>query len=60
MDLIRAVRLGLTAEAGSVGLRYRTLLVLAGTEPLYADVCKKCGSVARFYVRETDRNWLME
>jgi hypothetical protein len=57
VELIRGVRLGLTGE---VGLKYRTLLVLVGTEPLYADVCKECGSVARFYVRETDRNWLME
>src|SRR5262245_27356536 len=55
VDLIRGVRLGLTAEAGSVGLKYRTLLVLVGTEPVYADVCKACGSVARSYVRETDR-----
>jgi hypothetical protein len=47
-------------EGGSVGLKYRTLLVLVGTEPLYADVCKGRGSVARFYVRDTDRNWLME
>jgi hypothetical protein len=60
VELIRGVRLGLTAGAGSVGLKYRTLLVLVRTEPLYADVCKGCGSVARFYVRETDRNWLME
>jgi hypothetical protein len=60
VDLIRGVRLGLTSEAGSVGLKYRMLLLIVGTEPLYADVCKACGSVARFYVRGTDRNWLME
>jgi hypothetical protein len=60
VDLIRGVRLGLTTEVGRVGLKYRTLLVLEGTEPLYADVCKECGSVARFYVRETDRPWLIE
>jgi hypothetical protein len=57
-ELIRAVRLGPAAEAGSIGPQYRTLLVLVGTEPLYADLCKSCGSVARLYVRETDRNWL--
>jgi hypothetical protein len=28
-----------------------------GTEKLYADLCKGCGTVSRFYVRETDRNW---
>jgi hypothetical protein len=57
-DLLRAVRLGLTAEGGSVGLQYRTLLVFTGTEPLYADLCRACGSVARLYVRQTERPWI--
>src|SRR5262249_14649192 len=41
-DLVRAVKLGQLAEAGSIGLRFRTLLVFVGTEPLYADLCKRC------------------
>jgi len=57
-NLIRGVPLGLTATAGDVGLQHRTLLVVVGTEPLLADLCKACGSVARLYVRETGRNWL--
>jgi hypothetical protein len=59
VDLVRGVTLSQPAEAGSVGLQYRTLLVLVATETLYADLCKACGSVARLYVRETDRNWVL-
>jgi hypothetical protein len=58
LDLIRAVKLGLTGTAGNVGLDYQTLLVLVGTEPLYADLCKACGSVARLYVGHTERPWI--
>jgi hypothetical protein len=57
-DLVRAVRLGQAAEAGSVGLKYRTLLILVGTESLYADLCKACGSVVRLYVHEVERTWI--
>ncbi|SRR5258707_1203120 len=56
-DLVRAVKLG-QGEGGSVGLQYRTLLILVGTEILYADLCKGCGSVARLYVQETEREWI--
>jgi hypothetical protein len=59
-ELIRAVSLGLTAETGNVGLKYRALLVFGGTEPVYADVCKGCGSLTRLYVRETERNWIVD
>jgi hypothetical protein len=57
-DLIRAVKLSQSAEAGSVGLQYRSLLVLVGTETVYADLCRKCGSIVRLYVQETERNWI--
>jgi len=59
-DLVRAVTLSQSSEAGSVGLQYRTFLVLVGTETLYADLCKACGSIARLYVRQTERNWITE
>jgi hypothetical protein len=57
-DLVRAVKMSQPAEAGSIGLEYRTLLVIVATETLYADLCKACGTVVRLYVRETDRNWV--
>lgn len=57
-ELIRAVNLGLTAEAGSTGLKYRTFLIFTGTEPVLADLCKGCGTLARMYVQVADREWV--
>jgi hypothetical protein len=57
-DIVSGVRLGITAEAGRIGLEYRTALILVGTEPLLADICSACGSVVRLRVRNTKRNWL--
>jgi len=55
-DLVRDIHIGLTAEVGSVGLSYKKLL--HGTEPVYADLCKSCGSIVRLHVHKTDRNWI--
>jgi hypothetical protein len=48
------------AEVGQVGLKYRMALVLVGTEPLHADLCSSCGTILRFYVKDTDKNWLRD
>jgi hypothetical protein len=40
-----------------VGLVYRTIGFLTSTEPLFADLCSDCGTISRFFVRNTDRNW---
>jgi hypothetical protein len=60
VELIRALRLGQSNEVGDIGPSYRTLLVFTLAEPLYADLCKTCGSVARLYIQETDRDWIKE
>jgi hypothetical protein len=57
-DLVRAVKLSQPAEAGSIGLRYWRWLIFGGTETLYVDLCKTCGSVARLYVHEVERHWI--
>jgi hypothetical protein len=57
-ELVQAVRLSQPAETGDIGLQYRMALVLVATETLYADLCKACGTVTRFYVREPDRKWI--
>ena len=49
-----------TAETGHIGLSYKALAILRGTEQLYADLCKQCGTVVRFYVRETDKPWMQD
>lgn len=57
-EFVRAVRLKQPHEVGDIGLRFRRAWILVGTETLYADLCKACGTVARFYVKTTDRDWI--
>jgi hypothetical protein len=59
-SLVRGIELGLTAEAGQVGLKHRMALELVGTEPLHADLCSSCGTILRFYVKDTGKNWLRD
>lgn len=46
-----------TAEPGGVGLKYHSKFIFDGVEPLYADLCKDCGSIIRLYVKNVNRNW---
>lgn len=55
-NLIRNVKIGLTAETGSVGPKYGSFIV--GTEPMYADICGQCGSITRFHINEVDKKWI--
>jgi hypothetical protein len=59
-DFAAGVCVSLTGAGGSVGLTYRAGTVFRVTEPLYADVCRQCGTVARFSVREKDKPWLSD
>lgn len=52
------LKLGQAAEVGSIGPRYRTNFLVIGTEPMFVDLCRACGTVLRLYVKETNRNWL--
>jgi uncharacterized membrane protein (UPF0127 family) len=51
------VVVGQTAEPRALGLKYRTNFLIFGVEPFYAELCKDCGSIVRFYLKKTDRNW---
>ena len=53
------VEVSMTAESGSVGPSFKTGLILRGTEPFVVDLCPACGTVARLYVKNTDRKWVM-
>jgi hypothetical protein len=55
--LVLGVKTGLSAEVGSIGLQYRGF-VFRGTQPIYADLCKSCGTIVRFHVDNTDRQWV--
>jgi hypothetical protein len=63
-DFVRGVKLGQRMEPGEIGLEYRgprvLLITVQGTEALCADLCKACGTVARFYVRTPDREWVTD
>ncbi len=57
-DLARAVEVGQNAEAGRIGLEYKALGPLRGTEQLLADLCRGCGTVVRLFVKTADRRWV--
>lgn len=59
-NLALGIQLGLTAEVGSVGPKYKDGLLLVGTEPLLADLCPACGQVQRLYVKDPDHHWLKQ
>lgn len=56
-EIVRDIKVEKSTEAGWVGLDYKALGPLRGTEPLLADLCLKCGTVCRFHVRNTARKW---
>lgn len=56
-DLVLGLKLNQTADAGHVGLPYKTARIFVATEPLRADLCRRCGTVARWFVEEPDRPW---
>jgi len=39
-------------------LNYTTGVLFRGTEPLLADLCRRCGTVVRLHVKQPDRNWV--
>ncbi len=45
-----------TTVPGGIGLKYRAKILVC-VEPVYAELCKDCGSIIRIYVKNTDRNW---
>jgi hypothetical protein len=47
-NVTASVRVHQTAESGNIGLSYKTKLQVTGTEPLYVDVCKDCGTIPVF------------
>jgi hypothetical protein len=45
-----------TEEPGGLGLKYRAK-IFDHVEPIYAELCKDCGSIIRLYIKNTERNW---
>jgi len=59
-DIVTGVRVNQTSEVLRIGLAYKTGFLVVGCEPLHADLCRVCGTVSRFFVKETNRNWLQD
>lgn len=57
VEMVANIPVGQTAETGDVGLTYTTVIFLDGAEPLLADLCTNCGSVARLHVVNAARKW---
>lgn len=57
-QLVKGIRVRAGGDAGNVGLDYYPArLIFHGREPLLADLCRDCGTVARMWVQKTDRKW---
>ena len=56
-DIVADVRVNQTADAGRIGLAYKTRFLVTGTAALRTELCRSCGSVLRLYVKETGKNW---
>jgi hypothetical protein len=59
-NIIKHVRIDQTADAGRIGLMYKAKLMFYGEEPLYADLCDNCGSVARIFVDKPRQKWVLK
>lgn len=57
-EVSHGLELNQNAEAGTIGLSYKAVGIFRGTEALWADLCRSCGTVIRFYVKKTDRKWI--
>ena len=57
-DIVRNITMSQSVEVGTTGLEYKTAMVFRNTEPLLADLCKRCGTVARLHVKNPDRKWV--
>jgi hypothetical protein len=59
-DLALGLKANQNAEVGTIGLAYKAAKIFVGTELLRADLCLSCGSVVRFFVKESKRNWIQD
>lgn len=57
-EIAQGLRLDQTADAGHIGLSYKAAAIFRATEPLCADLCLKCGTVMRLFVKNPDRKWV--
>jgi len=60
-DVATGVALTQTGQVRlSIGLAYKAAAIFTGAEMLHADVCRACGTVLRFFVKDPKRNWIQQ
>ena len=59
-NIVGGVRVDQMADAGRIGLSYKTKLAFIFTEAFYANVCDDCGTITRLYVKETGKKWYVK
>ena len=59
-SITRNVKLDQSNDVGTVGLAFKRAGIFHVSEQLLADLCTECGTVVRFHVRDTDRNWVIK
>ena len=59
-NIVAGVRVDQTADAGRIGLAYKTKFFVTATEPFYADICDDCGTVVRLYVKTAKQKWYVK
>jgi len=59
-NIVKHVRIDQTADAGRIGLTYKTRFLISGNEPLFADLCDNCGSLARIFVDKPRKQWVLK
>jgi hypothetical protein len=58
-DVATGVQLVQTGHVGlSLGFAYKAAAIFTGAEMLRGDICRICGTVLRFFVKEPGRNWI--
>lgn len=57
--LVTGINIKMSAEVNRIGLSHRSKLLsmLRCVEPVYADLCKECGSITRLWVKDTEQYW---
>jgi len=58
--MLLGIKVVKSVDTGWVGFFYKAAGPFVGTEPLLADLCQNCGTVARFWVKNSRRRWLIK
>jgi hypothetical protein len=56
-DIVSELRYNPDAEVNPLSFSYRAFAPLWGTEEIYADLSRGCGTIIRAFVKNTNRKW---